>query len=164
MLFMAKTLESSGRQGLNTITRLTVTDGKVKVQLHDETGSPVGDELEFEVDTDILIGGNDSDSCIIEEITGIDPATFPEVTIEFFMDIATESGKMVITMNDLEDELEQGDHNITFMYGDSVFATQVVAHKGKIVEPALIPTEKGHWDADLNLEVTTDTMIYWVAE
>ena len=164
MLFMAKTLEASGVQGLNTITRLTVTDGKVKVQLHDENGTPVGSELEFDADTDILIGGNDSDSCIIKEITGIDPSTFPEITIEFFIDIATGSGKMVITMSDLEGSLENGDHNITFMYGDNVFATQVVAHEGKIVEPDLIPTQKGHWDADLSLPVTTDTLIYWIAE
>ena len=164
MLFMAKTLEASGRKGLNTITRLTVTDGTVAVQLHDENGNPVGDELLFDADTDILIGGNDSDSCIIKEITGIDPSTFPDVTIEFFIEISEGSGKMVIKISDLEDALEEGDHNITFMYGDNVFATQVVPYGAKAEEPDLIPTENGHWDADFSLPITTDTLIYWVQE
>ena len=77
MLFMAKTLDSSGIKGLNTITRLTVTDGTVAVQLHDENGNPIGDEILFDADTDILIGGSDSNSCIIKEITGIDPSNSP---------------------------------------------------------------------------------------
>lgn len=164
MLFMAKTLDSSGIKGLNTITRLTVTDGHVAVQLHDENGNPVGDEMKFDADTDILIGGSDSDSCIIKEITGIDPTTFPDITVEFFIEISENSGKMVIAIQDLEDALDPGDHNVTFMYGDSVFATQVVPHEGTMTEPLFMPTENGSWDVDFSLPVTTDTMIYWEAK
>ena len=164
MLFMAKTLDSSGIKGLNTITRLTVTDGTVAVQLHDENGNPVGDEILFDADTDVLIGGSDSNSCIIKEITGIDPSTFPDITIEFFIEIAEGTGKMIISISDLKDALEEGDHNVTFMYGDSVFATQVVPHEGHLTEPLFTPTENGSWDVDFSLPVTTDTMIYWEAK
>lgn len=161
MLFMGKTLEGSGLTGLNTITRLTVTDGHVAVQLHDENGNPVGDELKFDADTDILIGGNDSNSCIIKEITGIDPSTFPDITVEFFIEISEGSGKMIISINDLKDALNPGDHNITFMYDNAVFATQTVEHEGYATEPLFMPTEKGSWDVDFGEPVTTDTMIYW---
>ncbi|MBR6094508.1 MAG: FecR domain-containing protein [Lachnospiraceae bacterium] len=166
MLFMAKTLESSGIQGMNTITRLTVTDGTVSVQLHDENGNKIGDEIDFKVDTDVLIGGNDSNSCIIKQITGIDPSTFPAVTIEFFIDIATGSGKMVISLDDLKDQdnKNKGPHMVTFMYGSVVFATQTVDYEAKAVEPQLMPEESGHWDVDFSLPVTTDTLVYWVSD
>ena len=165
MLFMAKTLDASGIKGLNTITRLTVTEGKVLVTLHDEHGNPIGDPIEFDENTDVLIGGSDSDSCIIKEITGIDPATFPAVTIEFFKDIATGSGKMVISVEDLQVQLiEKKDCMVTFMYGTDVFGTQTVS-KGEIVsKPSLRPTKNGHWDVDFSEPVNTDTLVYWVEE
>ena len=165
MLFMAKTLEGSGVEGMNTITRLTVTDGKVAVQLHDENGNKVGDEITFDVNTDVLIGGNDVDSCIIEEITGIDPSTFPAITIEFFIDIATGSGKMVITLDDLKKQGDdnKGPHMVTFMYGSTVFATQTVDYEMTATEPQLMPTPSGRWDVDFSLPVTTDTLVYWIS-
>ena len=166
MLFMAKTLDSSGIKGLNTITRLTVTDGRVAVQLHDEKGNPVGDSIEFDVDTDVLIGGNDSDSCIIEQITGIDPSTFPAITIEFFLDIAEGSGKMIISASDLQSQLEddKSDHMVTFMYGTNVFGTQVVEYEKTPSKPKFTPTQNGHWDVDFSRPVTTDTLVYWIEE
>lgn len=165
MLFMSKTLDASGIKGLNTITRLTVTDGRVAVLLHDENGNPVGDELLFDVDTDVLIGGSDSDSCIIKQLTGIDPSTFPAITIEFFGDIASGSGKMVISADDLKTELEnRKDSMVTFMNGTDVFGTQVVKTGGMAVEPDLRPTKAGHWDANFSVPITTDTLIYWMAE
>lgn len=165
MLFMAKTLDASGLKGLNTITRLTVTDGKVLVTLHDENGNPVGDPIEFTENTDVLIGGSDTDSCIIKEITGIDPATFPAISIEFFGDISDGSGKMIISGNDLDAQLNlQKDCMVTFMNGTDVFGTQVVLTGGKASKPTLRPTQNGHWDADFSLPVTTDTLIYWVEE
>ena len=166
MLFMAKTLEGSGVQGMNTITRLTVTDGNVQVQLHDENGNKVGDAIDFKVDTDVLIGGNDVNSCIIKDITGIDPSTFPAVTIEFFIDIATGSGKMVISLDDLKDQdnKNKGPHMVTFMYGSAVFATQTVDYEKTATEPQLMPTQSGHWDVDFSLPVTTDTLVYWITE
>ena len=165
MLFMAKTLDASGIKGLNTITRLTVTDGKVKVVLHDENGNPVGDELEFDADTDILIGGNDKDSCIIKEITGIDPSTFPAITIEYFLDIESGTGKMIISGDDLKAQLQTAtDCMVTFMNGSDVFGTQVVANGATASEPGFRPTDKGSWDADFSVPITTDTLIYWNAE
>ena len=162
--FMAENLKNSGITGLNTITRLTVTDGKVKVQLHDENGNPVGDEITFDADTDVLIGGNDTNSCIIQKITGIDISTFSEITIEFFYDIATGSGKMVIAGNDLKDALEENEnlpHTVTFMYGTKVFAKQVVEYNGYPEQPEFIPTPSGEWDVDFGLPVTTDLVVYW---
>ena len=164
MVFMAKNLEDSGIQGLNTITRLTVTDGKVMIQLHDEQGNPVGDEMEFEADTDILIGGNQSDSCIIQKITGIDPSTFSAITIEFFYDIETNSGKMIISFNDLKEQMEENEnvpHNVTFMYNNKVFGMQTVDHEGYLSRPELIPTPAGDWDVDFGIPVTSDTVVYW---
>ena len=162
--FMAENLKNSGIQGLNTITRLTVTDGKVKVQLHDEQGNPVGDAMEFDVYTDVLIGGNDSSSCIIQKITGIDLSTFSEITIEFFYDIATGSGKMVIAGNDLKEELEENEnlpHTVTFMYNNKVFAKQVVDYNKTPERPEFIPTASGYWDVDFSYPVTTDLIVNW---
>ncbi len=165
MLFMAKTLESSGRSGLNTITRLTVTDGRVKVTLHDENGNPVGSEYEFDADTDVLIGGNDTDSCIISEITGIDPGTFPQITIEFFLDIANDTAKMIISVSDLNDALDQNkDCSVTFMNGTEVFGMQTVTYGQTATEPGFTPTEKGRWDANFSVPIITDTLIYWIPE
>lgn len=165
MLFMSKTLDASGIKGLNTITRLTVTDGRVAVLLHDENGNPVGDELLFDVNTDVLIGGSDSDSCIIKQLTGIDPSTFPAITIEFFGNIADGSGKMVISGDDLKAELASRMNSmVTFMNGTEVFGMQVVKTGGMAVEPDLRPTKAGHWDANFSVPITTDTLIYWVKE
>lgn len=164
MLFLGEKLENaSDSDKYNTITRLTVTDGKVKVALHDENGNQVGDEVEFEVNTDVIIGGNETDSSLIEEITGIDPSTFAAVTIEFFIDISEGSGKMIITISDLKDQLEdeQGAHMVIFMYDNKVFATQMVDYEKCATKPLLSPTAEGHWDADFSLPVTTDTFFIW---
>ena len=165
MLFMAKTLNASGIQGLNTITRLTVTDGTVSVVLHDENGNVIGDTMYFDANTDILIGGNDSNSRIIKEITGIDPSTFPAVTLEFFYDIATGSGKMILSANDLQTALSaKKECMVTFMNGTSVFGTQIVPTGQNAEKPSFRPTQNGSWDADFGVPVTTDTLIYWIEE
>ena len=163
MLFMGKTLEGSGIEGLNTITRLTITDGVVKIQLHDENGNDIGDPIEFKVDTDILIGGNDTDSCIIEQITGIDVTTFSEITIEFFNDISEGSGKMIISGSDLKEVLEEnkGPRTVTFMYKNTVFGTQIVPYEGTPSVPALKPAPSGSWDVDFSYPVTDDLFVYW---
>lgn len=164
MLFMGKSLEGSGIQGLNTITRLTVTDGKVKVQLHDENGNAVGDEIVFAVDTDVLIGGNDTDSCVIEEITGIDITTFPEITIDFFNDISENSGKMIISGSTLQSHLEEDEqtpHTVTFMYGNQVFGIQTVDYGATPSEPGFKPAPSGSWDVDFGRPVTEDLFVYW---
>ncbi len=167
MLFMAQNLKESGITGLNTITRLTVTDGKVSVQLHDENGNPVGEEMELEVDTDTLIGGNESDSCIIDKITGIDVKTFPSITIEFFYDIETGSGKMIISGDDLKDLSEANNdenavHTVTFIYGTSVFGEQDVKHGQNPEKPLFAPAEKGGWDVDFGRPVQNNIMVYWL--
>ena len=166
MLFMAKTLDDSGLKGLNTITRVTVTDGRVFVSLHDEKGNPVGEEYEFNADTDVLIGGNDTDSCIIKEILGIDPETFPAVTIEIFLEIAEGTGKMIISVEDLKSALEdeKSDHTVTFMYNNSVFGRQTVGYEQTATEPGLRPTQSGRWDVDFSRPITTDTLVYWIEE
>lgn len=163
MLFMGKTLEGSGIEGLNTITRLTITDGVVKIQLHDENGNNIGDPIEFKVDTDILIGGNDTDSCIINQITGIDVSTFPEITIEFFNDISEGSGKMIISGSDLKEAIEDNNlpHTVTFMYKNTVFGTQIVPFEGTPSVPTLKPAPSGSWDVDFSLPVTDDLFVYW---
>lgn len=163
MLFMGKVLENSGITGMNTITRLTITDGIVAIQLHDENGNPVGDPIEMNVNTDVLIGGNDTNSCIIQQITGIDISTFPDITIEFFYDISTGSGKMVISGSDLNNSLVQntGDHTVTFMYGNKIFATQTVTHQGSISMPSFQPEPDGSWDVDFSIPVEDDLFIYW---
>lgn len=167
MLFMAKTLEASNIPQMNTITRLTVTDGHVVVTLHDENGNKIGDEYEFDANTDILIGGNESDSRIIEEFKNIDLSTFPKVTIEFFKDISDGIGKMVISGDDLQDALEDFEgkpHMVTFMYNKKVFATQMVEDGMTAQEPQFMPTPKGSWDAKFDNPINTDTMFFWNAE
>ena len=163
MLFIGKTLENSGVENYNTITRLTITDGVVKVQLHDENGNKVGDEIVFNVNTDVLIGGNDTQSNLLKQITGIDLTTFPEITIDFFYDIAEGSGKMVISGNDLKGQQQnnQGPHTVTFMYKNTVFGIQTVPYNSTPTEPLFKPTQSGSWDVDFNIPVTDDLIVYW---
>lgn len=167
MLFMSKTLEGAGVQGLNSITRLTITDGKVSLTCHNEKGEVIGSEVLIDENSDILIGGNDKQSSIIEQITGIDPSTFPAITIEIFGDIASGSGKMVISFDDLKAQKEENDqmpHMITFMYGTTVFGTQTVEYGSLPKEPELMPTPKGKWYVDFSLPLKTDTIVYWIPE
>jgi hypothetical protein len=163
MLFMGKTLESAGIDGYNTITRLTITDGVVKVQLHDENGNKIGDEIIFNVNTDVLIGGNDTQSSLLKQITGLDLTTFPEITIDFFNDIADGSGKMVISGNDLKSQqaANKGPHTVTFMYKNTVFGIQTVPYNSTATEPVFKPTLTGSWDVDFDIPVTDDLIVYW---
>ena len=167
MLFMSKTLEGAGVTGLNSITRLTMTDGKLVLTCHNEKGEVIGSEVVISEDSDILIGGNDKQSSIIKQITGIDPSTFPAITIEFFQDISTGSGKMVITFDDLQDQKEENEespHMITFMYGNDIFGTQIVEYGALPTEPELMPTPKGKWYVDFSIPLKTDTIVYWIPE
>ena len=163
MLFMGETLESLGADNLNTITRLTIADGVVKVQLHDENGNKVGDEIVFNVNTDVLIGGNDTQSSILEQITGLDLSTFPEITIDFFYDISDGSGKMIISGNDLKSRQQSnmGPHTVTFMYKNTVFGIQTVPYNTTPSEPVFKPTLTGGWDVDFTIPVTDDLIVYW---
>lgn len=53
------------------------------------------------------------------------------------------------------------EYTVTFMYGDTVFATQTVKEGECAAKPSLKPKASGTWDFDFSTEIKKDTTIKW---
>lgn len=52
-------------------------------------------------------------------------------------------------------------YTVTFVYGDTTFATQTVVSGACAAQPMLMPASSGSWDFDFATPITADTTINW---
>lgn len=165
--YHAEVIETIQKNKFTSVTRISVTDGKVAVQCKDGKGNPVGDPIDLGETKEVYIGGNENTSQVLIPVSDIDLSTFSKTTLEIFEKIKKESGKCVYSDDELEDALntmEESEYTVTFTNSGSVFGTQTVKKGGTITEPTLIPTSKGHWDTEFSTPVENDVEIKWISE
>lgn len=148
-----------------SLSRVSVFDGKIDIQLKDEQGNPKGDPITLEEGKEVYIGGSEDNSKIIIGETEIDLATLPQDAIENLQEIKTESGKVIFSVTDLEDAIEameDTEYTVKFTYKGNLFATQTVPAGGTASKPSLKPTKDGEWDADFSEAIQSDSEIKWI--
>lgn len=62
---------------------------------------------------------------------------------------------------DKSDKDKSETYKVTFMYGDSAFATQEVKSGETVSVPVLAPAESGDWDFDFGTRIKADTTVKW---
>ena len=146
-------------------TMLQVFEGCVNAKLINSDGS-VSEEQSFEAGKAVVIASNESETYFDQSYDGINYFEMDVATLEF-LKIGFEEGKdLDIDRETLDEIIENKDRviTVTFVWGDTVFATQRVAYGSTAKSPALMPTPKGAWDFDFSTPILEDTTISWKAE
>ena len=144
---------------------LQVFEGTVSAKLIHPDGTQ-SDEESFTAGKTAVIAQNESETYFDQTFDGINYFELDVSALEF-LKIGLDNGQdLGITEEELDEIIENKDQifTVSFVYNDTVFATQRVAYGSVAKMPSLMPTAKGSWQFDFSTPILEDTTIIWIAE
>lgn len=151
--------------GESTQTTVQVFGGEVSVQPM-MNGSTVGESESITADCEAVVTTTDEG---VEVEKNEEPLQLPDLDEEIldFLKEGIENGNDVGASAEEIDRIiadKQKTFTVTFVFGDTVFATERVAYGQTAKIPALMPTPQGAWDFDFSTEITADVTVRWVEQ
>ncbi|MBP5262056.1 MAG: FecR domain-containing protein [Clostridiales bacterium] len=144
-------------------TRVCVFEGVVTTHLVYKDGTVEEKEVLVGKGKEVIIyeDGTTTDY-LYDEPQDIDYDTIPENVLRDLRDLIDNDGKTLSITSPEITQILEGPYNVTFMFGDIEFGTQVV-EKGKTATiPSLSPSAVGGWDFDFNEPIERNTKIDWI--
>lgn len=141
-------------------TKVSVLEGEVSTRLvyADETVSD--DEVMIDKGYEVIIYQDGENTDYLTEVSPIDYSKLPEFIREKFKDIIGEY-KTTETIDDENEDNENAEYTVTFMYNGAVFGTQIIKSGNCASAPSLKPALSGKWDYDFSNPIVKDTVINW---
>ena len=139
-------------------TKVSVLEGEVSTRLVYSDKTISDDEVMVDKGYEVIIYQDGENTDYLTEVLPIDYSKLPAFIREKFEDII---GEYETTENIDNQDDENAEYTVTFMYNDAVFGTQTIRSGDCASVPSLKPALTGKWDYDFSAPITKDTIINW---
>lgn len=143
-------------------TTLSVYEGKIACQLVMPDGTVSDETVMANAGVEIRIRGDEETSEYEYTDGEVDYASLDIKVLQFLKEMVEETGaELTVSLDELEQLIEEKMCTVTFTYNGEVFGTQEVEPRTVIVAPKLSPSQTGAWDYDFSERIEEDVTITW---
>lgn len=139
-------------------TKVSVLEGEVLTRLVYSDKTTSDDEVMVDKGYEVIIYQDGKNTDYLTGVSPIDYSKLPAFIREKFEDII---GEYETTENIDNQNDENAEYTVTFMYNGAVFGTQTISSGDCASAPSLKPALTGKWDYDFSAPITKDTVINW---
>ena len=144
-------------------TTLSVFEGSVEVHLVMPDGTVASDVIKVKGGKEARIRSDENITEYEYKDNDVDYSALNIKVLHFLAKMVEETGaNLSISIEELENIIDEKMCQVTFTYHQNVFGTQKVDPGTIIIAPKLHPSETGAWDYDFSKKITEDTTINWI--